>query len=291
MKKIIYVFLLFLLVISACNQNPYKREGNPEVQQPESQPPQTTEPQQIQEPLVGQVGIFVKASDVAYQVVRVKDVKRVGTSQVGKNADGVYILLDMMIQNDGTIPKTIDHSMFYLVDNQKRIYSDDWADATNLVNMDRTDIYLEAIQPGVAFKGSLLFDVPKDVEGLQLAIVENPQGQGPIILIDLGSKVKVMAPEKKLVSWDEYFAECQKKFPPDQFKVFKEKFTDQCEKEYASDFKLVEWCDKVKDYALQDECYMNVAIAKQDGEICNHFFTRENVVKCLRNVEYAKNKY
>ena len=99
--------------------------------------------------------------------------------------------------------------------------------------------------------------------------------------------IEIKRPEmKQQIPWDEFFAECKKKFPENQFKTpaLGEKFTDECEKDYASEYGLLEWCDKVKDRALEEQCYIGVAIARRDPSVCQSLLIGDRREDCFRSV-------
>jgi len=83
---------------------------------------------------------------------------------MGEKADGIFLVVDVTIENIGKESKTIWASNIKVVDDQKRTFEHDTAAEFYLEN-DQKFIF-EQLQPGLPKTGKIVFDVPKDIRGV-----------------------------------------------------------------------------------------------------------------------------
>jgi hypothetical protein len=138
-----------------------------------------------------QLGYFV------YRANKVKELEEIKGQFSNQKADGIYQVIALVAGNIDKEPRYIDSAMFRLVDNQNRSYmtSTDGAIAFELNVQSDTNIFLKPVNPSIVAKGALIFDVPKDAEGLMLE-VSGSFGSPEKAYIDLESKVEEKDAEK-----------------------------------------------------------------------------------------------
>ena len=108
----------------------------------------------------------VTVDNIAYKVTNSSTTSRVGNELIGKNADGIFIMIDLEMQNNGQQSITILDSSFKLMDSKGREFSPDNSAWVYLPN----NILLKQLQPNLPTKGQLIFDVPTNPESYTLEI-------------------------------------------------------------------------------------------------------------------------
>lgn len=113
-----------------------------------------------------QLGYFV------YRANRIKKLEEIKGQYSSQKADGIYEIIALVAGNIDKEPRYLDSAMFRLVDNQNRSYmtSTDGAMAFELNVQSDTNIFLKPVNPSLVAKGALIFDVPKNAEGLMLEV-------------------------------------------------------------------------------------------------------------------------
>ena len=113
------------------------------------------------EPLSYGFGDKVTIGSFAYTFHDYQTRDYIGDEYFGEQADGIYLIFDVTIENIAKESKTIWGSNVVVLDNQNRRFDHDTM----------AEIYLddsfsfEQIQPGLPKTGKIVFDVPKDISG------------------------------------------------------------------------------------------------------------------------------
>lgn len=105
------------------------------------------------------VGDRVVIGDIAYTVTNVRTTDSVGNEYSNAKADGVFVIVDMTIENLGKETTSITSSYAKIIDSQGRSFesdSDAWVYIEN-------NILVKQIQPGLPVKGQAIYDVPKGI--------------------------------------------------------------------------------------------------------------------------------
>lgn len=194
----------------------------------------------------------------------------------------------IMVENTGTYP--IDVSIDVSVMKGSTII-----DKQNNVIFNAGDNSIRQIYPGEAVKGTLNYLYQEDVQHDWKLKVDLRNGASAKIIAsdtvclafscyDLPSEREPVE-EKEIVAWDTYFEECRQKYPQGQWNngALAQKFTDECIRDYAVEFVLLEECEQIKDYALEDECYFKLALARDDSGVCDLLFGDQKI-RCIRSV-------
>lgn len=117
--------------------------------------------------LTAKIGNRVIAGDFAYTFNSMTTSKEIGENTygtfVGKKADGVFIILDVTIENIEKESKTIlIGSMIKIKDDQGRKYS---SDAMAGIYLKEEAFTFTQLQPGLPKRGKIVFDVPENING------------------------------------------------------------------------------------------------------------------------------
>lgn len=123
------------------------------------------------EKVMAKIGEVAQSSDLAFTVTGVKDYQSLGNSFTSKDAQGVFKVVTLKIENTGKETKTIDSSMIKLADDQGRTFerSIDGQTAKGLAQ-GQVDLFLQQVQPSLSVTGEVVFDIPVDAQGLVLQV-------------------------------------------------------------------------------------------------------------------------
>ncbi len=110
------------------------------------------------------------SSDVKIAVGSMETVDSVGNEYTKEQAQGVFKILEVTLTNNQKDAITVDANSFKLVDSKGRefTYSTQGQTSFDLANGGKTDFFLKQLNPGLTQTGKIVFDIPKDAEGLFL---------------------------------------------------------------------------------------------------------------------------
>ena len=159
----ILVFIVFIVVVSA--------SGGDSSSSGSSNSGSKQEQSQKQEKITAKIGEQVQSGDLAFTVNGVKEYQSLGNSFTSKDAQGVFKVVSLKIENVGKETKTIDSSMIKLTDSEGRTFerSIDGQTAKGL-SQGQVDLFLQQVQPGLNVNGEIVFDVPETAEGLVIEL-------------------------------------------------------------------------------------------------------------------------
>lgn len=103
------------------------------------------------------VGDTVIVGDVTYVVHSIETAKTVGNEYLNETADGIYLIVNMTITNNGSKELTVSDSFFNILHGEAE-YSADSA-ASIYLNEESSGFWLESINPGLSKTGKVAFDV------------------------------------------------------------------------------------------------------------------------------------
>lgn len=153
---IAFVVIVFLGIIFGGSDDQATTSKDTVVVQPtETKPAEATQTEPVEK--VYAIGDRVTTGEMAYIVTGMKTATSVGSADFGAKPDGIFMIIDMKIENLGKESKTIDSSYMKLIDSQGREFDTDneaWAYLEN-------NIFLKQVQPGLPTSGQVVFDVPK----------------------------------------------------------------------------------------------------------------------------------
>jgi hypothetical protein len=126
------------------------------------------------QPTVYKFGERVVVGDFAYTFNNLTSADQIGTTIFGTfsgvKADGIFIILDVTIENVGKESETLYSSTIKIIDDQNRKYEHDISPETywDMYYADKAgakSFTFEQMQPGLPKRGVVIFDIPKDLKG------------------------------------------------------------------------------------------------------------------------------
>ncbi|MGN4759777.1 DUF4352 domain-containing protein, partial [Bacillus cereus group sp. MYBK227-2] len=111
-----------------------------------------------------------ESSKVKIAVGSVETLESVGSEHINEKAQGVFKVVELTLTNNQKDAITLSSNSFKLVDNQNREFSPNSTAQIklNVANGGDSKFLLEKLNPGLSQTGKIIFDVPKDVQGLVL---------------------------------------------------------------------------------------------------------------------------
>lgn len=116
------------------------------------------------------IGQVVTVGDVEYTVNSTSQAATVGNEYLGETAQGVYLLVNVTVKNNGKEALSVSDSFFKLYKDDIEYESDS---AAALYANDDSSFFLEKVNLGNAVTSHVVFDVPQDVanaSGIQLQV-------------------------------------------------------------------------------------------------------------------------
>lgn len=118
------------------------------------------------------VGDVLEIEDMKYSIEEVFTSDVLG-NYLYQEADGIYVIVKLSIENAGKNSVYVNYEDFKIVDNQGRIYDVDMMGNVYLETMGFSALpSYKKIGPGLTTNGYIVFDVPENDKGLSLAVKE-----------------------------------------------------------------------------------------------------------------------
>lgn len=130
------------------------------------------------------VGETVSLEGTSYTVESVETTDTVGDEFFEEAAGGVYVVVELTIENTRNETRTFSDTAATLVGSNDKSYSTD-SDGTIAASTDGGSLIFEDMQPDVAKTGLLVFDVPEEAAAGAMLEVADLFGRGEAY-IDLG---------------------------------------------------------------------------------------------------------
>ena len=105
------------------------------------------------------IGQVVNVGDVEYTVNSLSTATTLGSEYSNQTANGVYLVVEVRVKNNGQKAMMIDTNLFSLVDGE--IVYDSDGTASMYANTDESGFFLENLNPGLEKTGKVVFDVPQ----------------------------------------------------------------------------------------------------------------------------------
>ncbi|PFN07562.1 DUF4352 domain-containing protein [Bacillus cereus] len=166
-----WVIVVIIVVADTGNNDDKKEETKTTSTEPKQEVKQETkqEEQKKEEPKK-ELSKEGESSKVKIAVGAVESLESVGNEYVNEKAQGIFKVVEVSITNNQKDAITVDANSFKLVDNQDRefTYSTQGQTSFDIANGGKTDFFLKQLNPGLTQTGKIVFDVPKDAQGLIL---------------------------------------------------------------------------------------------------------------------------
>ncbi|MBI2646860.1 DUF4352 domain-containing protein [Candidatus Woesearchaeota archaeon] len=154
--------------------------GNDSSPTPSSSNVQTNSQQQIttktEEVKTYSIGDSIQAGDFTWKITKSSTATEIGEDLAGtffgEKADGIFIILDVEVENTGKSAKYLMDSYLKLVDEQGREFSPNSAAAIYL-KPQGSALMFEQVNPGINKKGKIVFDVPAGLKVANIRISSN----------------------------------------------------------------------------------------------------------------------
>jgi hypothetical protein len=119
-------------------------------------------------PKLSKINEVATSGEVSFTVIKVTEAKTLG-QYFSRDAQGIFKIITLKIENNGKETKTIDSSMIKLKDSKGRTFerSIDGQTAKG-IDKGKVDLFLQQVQPGLGVTGDIVFDIPKESTGLVL---------------------------------------------------------------------------------------------------------------------------
>lgn len=117
------------------------------------------------------IGDTVKVGDVTYLVNSIETAKTVGSEFLPETADGIYLIVNVTVTNNGSESLTVSDSFFNVIHNGSEYAADSGASMS--VNEGSEGFWYDSINPGLSKSGKVAFDVTETVAtgpGTQLQV-------------------------------------------------------------------------------------------------------------------------
>lgn len=113
----------------------------------------------------------VQDGDLAFTVTGVETVETLGNQFTKKDAQGMFYVVTLKIDNKGNKTATFDSSMAKVTDDQGREFERSIEGQTAKgMAQGNVDLFLQQIQPSLSVTGDLVFDLPADVQNPMLVV-------------------------------------------------------------------------------------------------------------------------
>ncbi len=130
----------------------------------------------VVEPTTFKIGDKIVAGDFTWKITGMDKQSEIGENIygtfMGEKADGEFLILSVEVENTGNEAKYLMDSFVKLVDDKSREFSADTM-AAIYIKPQGSALMFEVINPGIIKKGKIVFDVPKNLNLVNLRILDN----------------------------------------------------------------------------------------------------------------------
>ncbi|KAA0766378.1 DUF4352 domain-containing protein [Bacillus sp. SH5-2] len=163
----IVVIIFIAAVVDGSNDPKEKASTDPKQETKKDVPKKEKEAKKEEPKELSKEG---ESSNVKIAVGSVETLESVGTEHINEKAQGVFKVVELTLTNNQKDAITLSSNSFKLEDNQGREFSSNSAAQIklNVANGGNSKFLLEKLNPGLSQTGKIVFDVPKDVQGLVL---------------------------------------------------------------------------------------------------------------------------
>lgn len=162
------VVIIFIAAVVDGSNDPKEKASTDTKQETKKDAPKKEKESKKEEPK--ELSKEGESSNVKIAVGTVETLESVGTEHINEKAQGVFKVVELTLTNNQKDAITLSSNSFKLVDNQDREFSPNSAAQIklNVANGGNSKFLLEKLNPGLSQTGKIVFDVPKDVQGLVL---------------------------------------------------------------------------------------------------------------------------
>lgn len=122
------------------------------------------------------IGDSIQAGDFRWKITKFSTATEIGEymgdTLLGEKADGIFIIIDVEVENTGKSAKYLMDSYLKLIDDQNREFSPNSVAAIYL-KPSGSALMFEQINPGIIKKGKIVFDVPAGLKVANIKLSSN----------------------------------------------------------------------------------------------------------------------
>ncbi|KON86580.1 telomeric repeat-binding factor 2 [Sporosarcina globispora] len=157
-----FIGLIVLSVIISMATGGDEEQASNEPKEEEKAENNSAKPEEKkEEPKVSGLNEPTKVGDVVFTAAGTSTAASVGPEGFGQTAQGTYLIVDVAVKNESKEAITTDSTFFKLKVGDVEYEADSTADI--YANEAGGGFFLQKINPGLEFKGKIVFDVPADV--------------------------------------------------------------------------------------------------------------------------------
>ncbi|WP_369355578.1 DUF4352 domain-containing protein [Lysinibacillus capsici] len=162
------VVIIFIAAVVDNSNDPKEKASTDPKQEVKKEAPKKEKEAKKEEPK--ELSKEGESSNVKIAVGSVQTLESVGTEHINEKAQGIFKVVELTLTNNQKDAITLSSNSFKLIDNQGREFSANSAAQIklNIANGGNSKFLLEKLNPGLSQTGKIVFDVPKDVQGLVL---------------------------------------------------------------------------------------------------------------------------
>lgn len=169
--KFLLAIVIVVLMIVAISHSSNKKSGTSTDDKTGTVGSLETPPQD-NTPKTYAIGDSIPAGDFTWKITQFSTSKQIGQDVMGtfmgEKASGIFIIVDVEVENTGNEAKYLSDNDIKLVDEKGREFSANTMAAIYL-KPDGSALAFEQVNPGIKKKGKIVFDVP---EGLKVVNVK-----------------------------------------------------------------------------------------------------------------------
>ena len=118
-----------------------------------------------------QLGDEILAGDFKWKIIKVSTAEEIGGSFLNEKADGIFVIIDVEVENIANSAEYLSNSDIILVDNQGREFSP--SSVAIYLKPAGSALIFEQINPGIIKKGKIVYDVPDGINNFNVKIKSN----------------------------------------------------------------------------------------------------------------------
>lgn len=116
------------------------------------------------------IGQEIIVGDIAYMVNSIETSDYVGNEYFGESPQGVFLLINVTVTNNGNEPLDVSNSFFNIVDGEKEFESNSIASIH--ANEESDSFFANSINPELSLTSDVVFDVPQSIVDSQTKQLE-----------------------------------------------------------------------------------------------------------------------
>lgn len=121
----------------------------------------------------------VQDDHLAFTVTNVETAETLGNQFTKRDAQGMFYIVTLKIENKGNKTATFDSSMAKVVDDKGREFERSIEGQTAKgMDQGKVDLFLQQVQPSLSAAGDLVFDLPADIKNPMLVVKGTYFGKG-----------------------------------------------------------------------------------------------------------------